>query len=451
MSVWVNFENDSKAPCSTSSTVDKAETACSFATPSEGTWLERSVTILMKRENPQNIQATREVGSKVSVSLPVEKYDETVLVGLKAQDEEGRRGDLSNLVSIYVESLPTTTVPTIPTTSNPTSPTTTALPRTYTAKTFWLVVGSLLLFLLLLLCLVATWCMCRRRSEGGEEWKEEGGSGWREDRRREGGGGSVVQVGERRAATKQEWEMRRGARGAGWEVSGRGLEVEERIEERRAPPRYENPPDILPNPNSDGLGRAVRFQPIKVSRENSSVSQHQVHRHRSMMKTNGSLGHGQEEDGGSSDEDTMNRGSSPSSSILAFKLEEPQPRQALDPLYYISNDLELRRGEADLSRSNSSLAQRQREEALKLHRRRLQNAQVLDGKGRQGPPTAPKPRVRHAPPPPSSSSTSPSLSSEEGEEEQVDMEEQDYIRHVTNTNMKGPGVENRPFNYIAFR
>ena len=36
-------------------------------------------------------QAAREVGSKVSVSLPVEKYDETVLVGLKAQDEEGRK------------------------------------------------------------------------------------------------------------------------------------------------------------------------------------------------------------------------------------------------------------------------------------------------------------------------------------------------------------------------
>ena len=395
-------------------------------------------------------QVIREVGSKVSVSLPVEKYDETVLVGLKAQDEEGRRGNLSNIVSIYVESLPTTTVPTIPTSSSPTSPTTTALPRTYTAKTFWLVVGSLLLFLLLLLCLVATWCMCRRRGEGGEDWKE-GGNGWREDMRREGGrGGEVVQVGERRAATKQEWDLRRGAR-SGWEVSGRGLEVEERIEERRAPPRYENPPDILPNPNSDGLGRAVRFQPIKVSRESSSVSnQHQGNWHRSMMKTNGSLGHGHEE---SSDEDTTtNRGSSPSSSILAFKVEEPQPRSTLDPLYYISNDLELRRGEADLSRSNSSLAQRQREAALKLHRRRLQNAQVLDGKGRKGQaPSAPKPRVQHAPPPPSSSSssTSPSLSSEEGE--QVDMEEQDYIRHVTNTNMKGPGVENRPFNYIAFR
>ena len=143
----------------------------------------------------------------------------------------------------------------------------------------------------------------------------------------------MVEVVERRAATRQEWEMRKGAR-SGWEV-------EERFEERRSPPRYENPPDILPNPNSDGLGRAVRFQPIKVSRENSSVSQHQLNRHRSMMKTNGSLGHGQEE-GESSDEDTMNRGSSPSSSILAFKLEEPQPRPALDPLYYISNDLELR-------------------------------------------------------------------------------------------------------------
>ena len=40
---------------------------------------------------------------------------------------------------------------------------------------------------------------------------------------------------------------------------------------------------------------------------------------------------------------------------------------------------------------------------------------------------------------------------ERGVEEQVDMEERDYIRHVTNTNMKGPGIENRPFNYIAFR
>ena len=194
----------------------------------------------------------------------------------------------------------------------------------------------------------------------------------------------------------------------------------------------------------------VRFQPIKVSRESSSVSQQQVNRHRSMLKTNGSLGRRRDEDGASSDEDTTNRGSSPSSSILAFKIEEPQARPGLDPLYYISNDLELRRGEADLSRSNSSLAQRQREAALKIHRRRLQNAQVLDGKQSKGPPTAPKARVRHAPP--SSSSTSPSLSSEEGvEEEQVNMEEQDYIRHVTNTNMKGPGVENRPFNYIAFR
>ena len=154
-----------------------------------------------------------------------------------------------------------------------------------------------------------------------------------------------------------------------------------------------------------------------------------------MVKTNGSLGQEGED---SSDEGTMNQGSSPSSSILAYKLEEPPPRPTMDPLYYISNDLQLRRGEADLSRSNSSLAQRQREAALQLHRRRLQNAQVLDGKGRQGPPTAPKPRVRHAPPPPSSSSTSATPSSEEGEEE-VDMEEQDYIRHVTNTNMKRPG------------
>ena len=36
--------------------------------------------------------------------------------------------------------------------------------------------------------------------------------------------------------------------------------MEERIEERRAPPRYENPPDILPNPNSDGPGRVVTGQ-----------------------------------------------------------------------------------------------------------------------------------------------------------------------------------------------
>ena len=189
----------------------------------------------------------------MSVSLPVETYDETVLVGLKAQDEEGRRGDLSNLVNIYVESTTTTTVSTTPTSTPTTSPTTDAAPRTFTAKTFWLVVGSLLLFLLLLLCLVATWCMCSRRrgTTGGEGWKEEGGNGWREDWRREGGGGEMVEVGERRAATRQEWEMRKGAR-SGWEV-------EERFEERQSPPRYENPPDILPNPNNDGLSRAVRL------------------------------------------------------------------------------------------------------------------------------------------------------------------------------------------------
>ena len=193
---------------------------------------------------------TRGAGSKVRVSLPVETYDETVLVGLKAQDEEGRRGDLSNLVYIYVESTTTTTVSTTPTS---TSPTTAAAPRTFTAKTFWLVVGSLLLFLLLLLCLVATWCMCSRRrgTTGGEGWKEEGGNGWREDWRREGGGGEMVEVVERRAATRQEWEMRKGAR-SGWEV-------EERFEERQSPPRYENPPDILPNLNNDGLSRAVRL------------------------------------------------------------------------------------------------------------------------------------------------------------------------------------------------
>ena len=79
----------------------------------------------------------------------------------------------------------------------------------------------------------------------------------------------------------------------------------------------------------------MRFQPIKVSRESSSVSQQQVNRHRSMLKTNGSLGHRRDEDGASSDEDTTNRGSSPSSSILAFKIEEPQARGGLDPLYYI--------------------------------------------------------------------------------------------------------------------
>ena len=79
----------------------------------------------------------------------------------------------------------------------------------------------------------------------------------------------------------------------------------------------------------------VRFQPIKVSRESSSVSQQQVNRHRSLLKTNGSLGRRRDEDGASSDEDTTNRGSSPSSSILAFKIEEPQARGGLDPLYYI--------------------------------------------------------------------------------------------------------------------
>ena len=59
----------------------------------------------------------KEVGNKVNVSLPIETYDETVLVGLKAQDEDGRRGELSNIVSVYVPSLPTTTVPTKPTSS----------------------------------------------------------------------------------------------------------------------------------------------------------------------------------------------------------------------------------------------------------------------------------------------------------------------------------------------
>ena len=388
----------------------------------------------------------KEVGNKVNVSLPIETYDETVLVGLKAQDEEGRRGELSNIVSVYVPSLPTTTVPTNPTSLPPTSTTATAQPKTYSARTFWLVVGSLLLFLLLLLCLVATWCMCRRRGSE-DEWRSDR-SEWREDRRWDGGRMEVVQMGERKAATKEEWDMRKGASRSGWQVN-RGMEMEGRIEERHEPPRYENPPDVLPNPNNESFNRSVRFKPIRISREGSSASQHHQHanRHRSMVKTNGSLGQEGED---SSDEGTMNQGSSPSSSILAYKLEEPPPRPAMDPLYYISNDLQLRRGEADLSRSNSSLAQRQREAALQLHRRRLQNAQVLDGKGRQGPPTAPKPRVRHAPPPPSSSSTSATASSEEGEEE-VDMEEQDYIRHVTNTNMKRPGVENRTFNNIAFR
>ena len=70
-----------------------------------------------------------------------------------------------------------------------------------------------------------------------------------------------------------------------------------------------------------------------------------ANRHRSMVKTNGSLGQEGED---SSDEGTVNQGSSPSSSILAYKLEEPPPRPAMDPLYYISNDLQLRRGEADL-------------------------------------------------------------------------------------------------------
>ena len=100
------------------------------------------------------------------------------------------------------------------------------------------------------------------------------------------------------------------------------LEVEERIEERHEPPRYENPPDVLPNPNNESFNRSVRFKPIRISREGSSASQHHQHanRHRSMVKTNGSLGQEGED---SSDEGTMNQGSSPSSSILAYKLEEP--------------------------------------------------------------------------------------------------------------------------------
>lgn len=130
-------------------------------------------------------------------------------------------------------------------------------------------------------------------------------------------------------------------------------------------------------------------------------------------------------------------------SYLSPRLEEPPLPQARDPLYYISNDLQLRRGEVELSRSNSSLQQQQREQVLQEHRRRLQEQQERQpgGRSKQGPPTAPKPIARAA-----SYNTSSSSSSSDQE-----MKEQDYIRHVTNTDMKTHGAENRPFNYIAFR
>ena len=49
------FDDHSKAPCSTSSTVDKAETTSSFAMPSEGSAQKGSVTILMSNMSEKNI------------------------------------------------------------------------------------------------------------------------------------------------------------------------------------------------------------------------------------------------------------------------------------------------------------------------------------------------------------------------------------------------------------
>ena len=83
----------------------------------------------------------------------------------------------------------------------------------------------------------------------------------------------VVQMGERKAATKEEWDMRKGASRSGWQVN-RGMEMEGRIEERHGPPRYENPPDVLPNPNNESFNRSVRFKPIRKIREGLSASQH---------------------------------------------------------------------------------------------------------------------------------------------------------------------------------
>ena len=70
----------------------KAKTISNSATPSEEPVLPRLLMVSLSKHCFVQ-QVTRGAGSKVSVSLPVETYDETVLVGLKAQDEEGRRGE----------------------------------------------------------------------------------------------------------------------------------------------------------------------------------------------------------------------------------------------------------------------------------------------------------------------------------------------------------------------
>ena len=67
------------------------------------------------------------------------------LARLSQCDSHDQASVTDALVLIYVESLPTTLVPSIRTSSGSASLTTTALLRTHTAKTFWLVVGSLFL------------------------------------------------------------------------------------------------------------------------------------------------------------------------------------------------------------------------------------------------------------------------------------------------------------------
>ena len=96
-----------------------------------------------RRSEGEVSRSEGEVGSRRRVCLPIHTYDQTVLVGVRAQDGEGRRGDMSNLVSVFVTSPPSTTPFSTTTTSTSSPSSSPSPPTTYSAATFWAVVGSL--------------------------------------------------------------------------------------------------------------------------------------------------------------------------------------------------------------------------------------------------------------------------------------------------------------------
>ena len=162
------------------------------------------------------------------------------MVGVMALDSGGRRGSLSNLVSVYVQSPPTTTQATTP--PGPTTQPTTTPPVTFSSTTFWAVVGSLaglqvsfppnflvrvylhllllspalLQALLLLACCLLLLCWWRRKRRRTESR-------------------TALYLGEERRV--EEGEEGKGSVRRGWEEE----------EGRLAISQYEHPPDLVPH------------------------------------------------------------------------------------------------------------------------------------------------------------------------------------------------------------